>query len=123
MARFGILVQAKAKWNGVDVLGDPAYCDASINTSQSFNLSYGYLWWLNGKASFMVPQSQVVFPSAATPSAPADMYAAMGKDGQLLNVVPSKGLVVVRMGATVNSGLVSLTLQNGIWEKLNAVVK
>lgn len=123
MARFGILIQAKAKWNGTDILGDPDYLAASINTSQNINLSYGYLWWLNGKTSYMVPQSQVVFQGYATPNAPADLFAAMGKDGQLLNIVPSKGLVVVRMGNTVNSGLVSIALQNGLWEKLNAVVR
>ena len=123
MARFGILMQAKGKWNGTDILGDSAYYNASINTSQNINLSYGYLWWLNGKASFMVPQSQMVFQGNASPSAPADMFAAMGKDGQLLNIVPSKGLVMVRLGATVNTGLVSLTLQDGIWQKLSAVIK
>lgn len=122
MARFGILMQSNAKWNGEDILGDPAYFTASVTTSQNINLSYGYLWWLNGKASFMVPQSQLVFPGAATPAAPADMFAAMGRDGQLLNISPSKGLVVVRMGATVNSGLVSIPLQNGIWEKLSDVI-
>ncbi len=123
MARFGILMQAKGKWNGTDILGDSVYYNASINTSQNINLSYGYLWWLNGKASFMVPQSQMVFQGNATPSAPADMFAAMGKDGQLLNIVPSKGLVMVRMGASINTGLVSLTLQDAIWQKLNVVIK
>lgn len=122
MARFGILMLAKAKWNGTDIMADMTYLNASINTSQQINLSYGFLWWLNGKASYMVPQSQMVFNGSATPHAPSDMYAAMGRDGQLLNIVPSKGLVVVRMGYTVNSGLVSITLQNGIWEKLGAVI-
>lgn len=123
MARFGILMQAKGKWNGTAILSDANYLNASINTSQNINLSYGYLWWLNGKASFMVPQSQIVFPGYATPSAPADLYAAMGRDGQLLNIVPSRGIIVVRMGYTVNSGLVSISLQNGIWEKLSAIIQ
>jgi len=122
MARFGILMLAKAKWIGEDILSDAAYYAASVNTSQNINLSYGYLWWLNGKASFMVPQSQAVIPGAATPAAPADLFAAMGKDGQLLHIVPSKGLVVVRMGSATSGGLVSLSLQNGIWEKLADVI-
>lgn len=124
MARFGILMQARAKWDGADILGDSVYYKAAINTSQNINLSYGYLWWLNGKASYMVPQSQLVFPGYAAPAAPADVFAALGKDGQILSIAPSKGLIVVRMGAAGgNNGLVSLSLQNGIWEKLNAVVK
>jgi CubicO group peptidase (beta-lactamase class C family) len=122
MARFGLLIQAKAKWDGVDVLGDPDYLNAAINTSQNINLSYGYLWWLNGKTSYMVPQSQMTFSGHLTPSAPADMFAAMGKDGQLINIIPSKGLVVVRMGYSANPGLVSLDLQEGIWQKLSAVI-
>jgi CubicO group peptidase (beta-lactamase class C family) len=122
MARFGLLVQAKANWNGLDVLGDPAYLNAATTSSQNINPSYGYLWWINGKTSFMVPQSQISFPGFLSPSAPADMFAAMGKDGQLINIVPSKGLVVVRMGYSANPGLVSVDLQEGIWQKLSAVI-
>lgn len=123
MARFGVLMLAKAKWDGAEILGDSVYYNAALNTSQNLNLSYGYLWWLNGKASYRVPQAQLVFNGALAPAAPPDMVAALGKDGQLLNVVPSKGLIVVRMGATVNTGLVSLPLQNTVWEKLNALIR
>jgi CubicO group peptidase (beta-lactamase class C family) len=123
MARFGILIQAKGKWEGTDILGDSVYYNAAINTSQNINLSYGYLWWLNGKASGMVPQSQVVIPTSLAPNAPADMFAAMGKDGQLLNIIPSKGLIVVRMGDNANGALVPTTFQNELWGKLNTVIK
>lgn len=122
MARFGILMQAKAKWDGVDVLGDSTYYNASVNTSQSINLSYGYLWWLNGKASAMVPQSQIVYPAQLTANAPADMFAAMGKNGQLLNIIPSKGLIVIRMGDNANGSLVPVTFANELWAKLNTVI-
>ena len=123
MARFGILIQAKAAWNGVDILGDSSYYNASINTSQNLNLSYGYLWWLNEKASAMIPQSQTVFPIPLAANAPADMFAAMGKDGQLLNIIPSKGLIVVRMGDNANGALVPITFQNELWAKLNTVIR
>jgi hypothetical protein len=94
-----------------------------INTSQQLNLSYGYLWWLNGKPSFMSPGSQLVIPAAITPNAPADMYAAMGKNGQYINVVPSQRLVVLRMGDNPDNSLVPYTYQNQIWEKLNKVIR
>lgn len=123
MARFGILIQAKAKWDGTDILGDSTYYNASVTTSQSINLSYGYLWWLNGKASAMVPQSQIVYPIPLASNAPADMFAAMGKNGQLLNIVPSKGLIVIRMGDNLNGALVPVQFQNDLWTKLNAVIK
>ena len=50
-ARFGSLTLTRGVWNGVPVLTDPAFYTAMVNTSQTYNLSYGYLWWLNGKAS------------------------------------------------------------------------
>ncbi|MBB1285350.1 serine hydrolase [Flavisolibacter sp. BT320] len=123
MARFGILVQAKGWWNGSDILGDAAYLNAAVTTSQNLNLSYGYLWWLNGKASAMLPQSQIVFPQSLCPAAPADMVSAMGKNGQLLSIVPSKGLIVVRMGHNTDGSYVPTVFQNGLWEKLNAVIR
>ena len=123
MARFGLLMQAKASWNGQAILDDPTYYQASLSASQSLNFSYGYLWWLNGQTSYRVPQSQLVFSGSLSPAAPADLVAAVGKGGQLLNIVPSQGLVVVRMGDSINTGLVSLQLQNTLWEYLSAVIK
>jgi hypothetical protein len=99
---------------------DTAYFNQMINTSQNLNLSYGYLWWLNGKSSFMVPTLQNVFPGPLFTDAPADMYAALGKDGQTINVVPSQNLVLIRMGeAPGTSSDVSITYNNNIWKKMN----
>ncbi|MBS1682698.1 MAG: serine hydrolase [Bacteroidetes bacterium] len=122
MARFGLLLLNKGSWNGSSVIPE-SYFNLMINSSQTFNQSYGYLTWLNGKSSFMVPQSQTVYPGALAPEAPADMFAAMGKNGQIINVVPSKNLVVIRMGDdTADNGFVSLNFQNDLWGKLNAVI-
>lgn len=82
-----------------------------------------YLWRINGKSSTMVPTLQTVFPRALTPNAPADMIAAMGKNGQQLNIVPSKNLIVVRMGDSADGSAVAITLQDEIWEKLNGIIK
>jgi len=121
MARYGILMQNRAVWNGQTVLGDTVYFNQMTNTSQNINLSYGYLWWLAGKSSFMIPQSQFVFNGSAEPSAPNDMIAALGKNGQILNIVPSKGLVVVRMGNQPDgqSFYISNVYNNQIWNYLN----
>jgi len=56
------------------------------------------------------------------PNAPADMYAAMGKNGQFLDVVPSQGLVVVRMGNAPTADDVPFTMNDTIWQKLNDVM-
>lgn len=121
MARFGLLVQNNCSWGSTALLEDAAYISQMTSTSQSLNLSYGYLWWLNGKSSFMLPTSQFVFPGSLCPAAPADMFAALGKNGQILSVSRSEGLVVVRMGNQASGGEVPTQLCNGIWERLNAL--
>ncbi|MFN9710563.1 MAG: serine hydrolase [Bacteroidota bacterium] len=119
MARFGLLMLNKGNWDGTPVMTDAVYFDQMINTSQQINKSYGYLWWLNGKSSYMLPSSQFVFNGFMTPNAPADMYAAIGKDGQFLNVVPSQNLVWVRMGESPDGSLVPYQLNDEIWKYIN----
>jgi CubicO group peptidase (beta-lactamase class C family) len=123
MARFGLLMANKAIWDGQPILNDDAFLTASTTSSQTLNNSYGYLWWLNGKASFMIPTLQTIFPGSLTPNAPADMVAAMGRNGQLINIVPSKNLVVIRMGDAPDGAALPMTFQNEIWKRLNLVIK
>jgi CubicO group peptidase (beta-lactamase class C family) len=121
MARFGLLLLNKGKWDQTQLIPED-YFTLMTTTSQNINLSYGYLTWLNGKASSMAPGSQVVFPTEITSNAPDDMFAAMGKNGQLINVVPSKKLVIIRMGDVPDASLVPLTFQNEMWGKLNSII-
>jgi CubicO group peptidase (beta-lactamase class C family) len=124
MARFGLLVQNKCVWNTDTLLHDTAYIHQMTNTSQLLNNSYGYLWWLNGKSSYMVPGMQIVIPGSYAPNAPMDMFAALGKNGQILSVSPGKGIVFVRMGNQPNSPSSEITTVfcNEIWEKLNEIM-
>jgi CubicO group peptidase (beta-lactamase class C family) len=121
MARYGLLILNKGTWNTSKVLDDVAYFSAATNTSQQLNKSYGYLWWLNGKASFMIPTLQTVFQGALTSEAPADMFSALGKNGQIINIVPSQNLVVIRMGNSDGSP-VPIVFVNEIWKNLNKVI-
>jgi CubicO group peptidase (beta-lactamase class C family) len=119
-ARFGQLVLNKGNWNGSIILKDSNYFKEMTNSSQTINKSYGYLTWLNGKTSYMVPQTQFVFPGSISPDAPTDVIMALGKNGQLINVCPSKGLVWIRMGnAPSNNGLVPWIFNNEIWKYIN----
>ncbi len=119
MARFGLLCAANGNWNGTPVLIDPTYLNDMKNTSNPHNLSYGYLWWLNGKSSFMVPQTQFVFSGSLIPNAPADMYCALGKYDQKIYIVPSLDIVVVRMGNAGSSTALALSAyDNVLWGKI-----
>jgi CubicO group peptidase (beta-lactamase class C family) len=118
-SRFGSLILSKGKWNGTALLSDSNYFKAMTTTSQSYNLSYGYLWWLNGKPSAMVPGSQVVFPTSLVPNAPADMYMALGKDDKKIYVVPSLDVVVVRLGDDAGGSAAGpSSFDNELWGKL-----
>ncbi len=123
MARFGLLMLNKGKWDQTTILADTAYFNKQVNTSQSYNLSYGYLTWLNGKASYMVPGVQFVFPGMMMPNAPADMYSALGKNDQKIYVVPSQKIVVIRMGDSAgNVQLAMSSFDNELWGKLKTII-
>jgi CubicO group peptidase (beta-lactamase class C family) len=123
MARFGLLLLNKGRWDKTTVLGDTAFLTAQTNSSQSYNLSYGYLTWLNGKASYMMPGLQTALSGMLVPNAPADMYAALGKNDQKIYVVPSQNLVVIRMGdAAGDSKLAASSFDNELWGKLKEVI-
>jgi CubicO group peptidase (beta-lactamase class C family) len=119
-ARFGLLVLNRGIWAADTVMQDSNYFDAMVNTSQDLNKSYGYLWWLNGKESFRLPETELVFPGYLMPDAPADLIAAVGKNSQLLLIVPSQNLIVVRMGDEPPgiNGLVPTALGNEIMERI-----
>ena len=82
-ARLGQLMLDSGKWNGVAII-DPAYWKASITPcmikdeyDQPANY-YGYQWWI-------LPERQ-------------DIFYAWGILGQYVVVIPSKKLVIVRLG-------------------------
>ena len=70
----------------------------------------------------MAPGYQFVFPGSWSPAAPSDMFAAMGKNGQLLNIVPSMNLVWVRMGEEPSGNFVPFALNDTIWQYLDAAM-
>jgi len=120
-ARFGLLLLANGNWRGSKVWSGDYFTSLS-NSSQKLNLSYGYLTWLNGKSSYMVPGPQTVFPGMLIPQAPADMYQAMGKNGQFLMVIPSQNMVIIRMGGSGDNSLVPFLMIRDIWDRLNPVL-
>jgi CubicO group peptidase (beta-lactamase class C family) len=124
MARFGLLIEHNGLWNNDTLLPDTAYLHQMVNTSQTMNNSYGYLWWLNGKSSYMLPTVQIIFPGFIAPNAPADVVSGLGKNGQIVSVSKSKGIVIVRMGnqPTSPGSEIANQLCDQIWQKLNEVI-
>lgn len=124
MARFGLLALNKGKWKDEQIINE-TFFNESISTSQSINPAYGYLWWLNGKTSYMVPGGQTVYDGLLVPDAPADMYAAMGAEDQRIYVVPSKNMVVIRMGDASDPDNPNFALSgfdNALWAKINTLI-
>ncbi len=121
MARFGLLFLNQGKWDEEQIL-NKNYFDSATQTSQNINQAYGYLWWLNGKSSYHLPQSQTTFLGSLIPTAPEDMYMALGKNDQKIYIIPSKNMVVIRMGdAADNQNLALSDFDKTLWQKINAL--
>jgi CubicO group peptidase (beta-lactamase class C family) len=63
-------------------------------TNDAPDRSYGAQMWLK------LPES----PGLGEPPMPDDAYYFLGHDGQIVAIVPSRDLVVVRLGRTVERG-------------------
>lgn len=123
MARFGLMILNKGKWENNQILNETFYNEAT-NTSQNINQSYGYLWWLNGKSSFHLPSSQFTFQGTLIPSGPTNMFMALGKDDQKIYVIPSKKMVVIRMGEVSDAANPTFALSGFdelLWQKINGL--
>lgn len=123
MARFGLMSLNRGKWNGTTIVSESFFNQAST-TSQNINEAYGYLWWLNGKSTYHLPTTQFEFNGTLIPNAPSDMFAALGKNDQKIYVIPSKKMVVIRMGDVANPANPTFALSgfdNELWQKINAL--
>ena len=124
MARFGLLALNNGNWDGEQIVDESFFTD-SHNTSQSINTSYGYFWWLNGKSNFMLPGDQTQYPGPLVPNAPLDMFAGMGALDHRDYVIPSRNMVVIRMGnaADITNPSFSVSgFDNELWARIGAVI-
>lgn len=111
LARFGLFAQRGGRWAGKQVVS-AAYLGAATSPSQDLNPAYGYLWWNNAK-----PGRGAGVGAGGTETAgyrfegsPRDSFAAMGAGGQVVMVVRSLDLVVVRQGQNPSGGQMLPTL-------------
>jgi CubicO group peptidase (beta-lactamase class C family) len=97
-AKFGQIVLDRGRAADGKRIVSAAQLNAMFSPSAT-NPAYGRLWWLNGSAYTIKPlATRIVGP--LIPAAPADLVAALGALDRKLYIVPSKKLLVVRMGAT-----------------------
>ena len=83
-AKFGLLYLNNGKWNGERLFTDD-WIEYTKTPAQYSNGIYGAHFWLNADR-------------AAYPDAPDDLFSANGFQGQRVFIVPSKNIVIVRMG-------------------------
>lgn len=122
MAKFGLLLLNKGVWNKIPVLDDPTYFNNQINSSQNLNPAYGFLTWLNGKPKYILPGTAMAQKGLLIPNAPADMFAALGKNDQKIYVIPSKRMVIIRMGESAENSFDTVSrFDNELWGRLNKV--
>lgn len=82
-AKFGLLYLHKGNWNG-EQLFDENWAKYVATPTNNSNGRYGAQFWLNSSGHF--------------PDAPRDMFYANGYQGQMVAIIPSCDLVIVRMG-------------------------
>ena len=90
-ARLGQLYLQNGQWNGKPVLS-PAWIDYVQQPAKASDGQYGAHFWLNrdgaeGRKRFV-------------PGLPEDVYAMTGHEGQYVFIIPSKNVVIVRLGIT-----------------------
>lgn len=121
MARFGLLNLNKGRWSDTPLL-NTGYWKTMTSTSQELNPAYGYLWWLNGKSSYKLPGTTQSFTGKLIPNAPDDLIAGLGANDKKMYVIPSKNMVIVRLGPAANEeDLGPTNYDNDFWRKLNEV--
>lgn len=84
-ARFGAMAAAPGVWR----------TSSTTPTPQAPDGKYGAHWWLK------LPK-ELGGGTPADAKIPADSFHALGHEGQCLTVIPSRGLVVVRLGLSID---------------------
>jgi CubicO group peptidase (beta-lactamase class C family) len=82
-SKFGLLYLHKGNWNGEQIL-DESWVKYTATPTNTSNGRYGGHFWLNASGHF--------------PDVPKDMYYCSGFQGQMVAIIPSLDLVIVRMG-------------------------
>lgn len=92
-ARFGLLYLNDGVYNGTRLLPVGWVKQTTAPADAAKRGEYGYQFWLNAGEKNN-PANRLY------PSCPADMFCCDGYEGQFVFIIPSKNLVIVRLGLT-----------------------
>lgn len=105
LARIGHLMLNEGAWDRERLLS-AAYVRQATRPSSELNAAYGLLWWTNAQGRIVEALRQAGFANdkapyegRLAPNVPPDAYWAFGYGNQYIAVVPSEGVVAVRLGA------------------------
>lgn len=93
-ARFGTFYLRDGVWNDERLLPE-GWVDYTKTPTRASNGRYGAHFWTNAGSKYYK-------------DAPADMFSANGYEGQRVFIIPSKDLIIVRMGLSENFDFNSL---------------
>ena len=100
LARFGLLFLREGSWDGEQIVSQRWVREATT-PSQDLNPEYGFLWWLDPDGD---EEGSGGGGGGDVPGGPADSYAALGLNEQVVAVFPELDLVVTRMGGPAADG-------------------
>ena len=86
-AKFGLLYLHNGNWNGEQLLNESWVKYAATPTNGSDGV-YGAQFWLNAGGKY--------------PNVPKDLFSCNGYQGQHVFIIPSRDMVIVRMGLAEN---------------------
>lgn len=97
-ARLGHLMLRNGSWNGRRLISEDYIAEAT--TPVEPNGAYGLLFWLNGGDGYVLPEVEGRDEGEGwlIPYAPADTYVMAGNLEQRTYTIPSRDMVVVRLG-------------------------
>jgi CubicO group peptidase (beta-lactamase class C family) len=105
LARVGHLMLNRGAWAGKRLVSS-GFVEQATRPSSGLNAAYGLLWWVNAKGRVVEVPRQAGYPDdkpahqgQLAPSVPDDAFWAYGYGDQYIAVVPSDGVVAVRLGA------------------------
>lgn len=93
-ARLGLLYLNDGVWDGQRILPEGWVRRSVTAPAGNAQKNYGYQFWLNGWDGSDAHRREF-------PEAPEDMFYADGFGGQRIYIIPSRELVIVRMGLRV----------------------